>query len=86
MAETRDMDGIFIEVEVDASIANDGDLAAKLQEVCPVDIFAADGEGGSLRIVRQNLDECVLCELCLDAAPDGAVRVKKLYDGTELVR
>ena len=26
----------------------------------------------------------MLCELCLDAAPDGAVRVKKLYDGTEL--
>ena len=49
-------------------------------------IFAADGEGGSLRIVRQNLDECVLCELCLDAAPDGTVRVKKLYDGTELSR
>ena len=28
-----------------------------------------------------NLDECVLCELCLDAAPAGAVRVVKLYDG-----
>ena len=37
-----------------------------------------------MTIVRENLDECVLCELCLDAAPDGAVRVKKLYDGTEL--
>jgi NAD-dependent dihydropyrimidine dehydrogenase PreA subunit len=84
MAETRDMDGTFIDVEVDASIANDGELAAKLQEVCPVDIFAA--RDGAVTIVRENLDECVLCELCLDAAPDGAVRVKKLYDGTELVR
>jgi NAD-dependent dihydropyrimidine dehydrogenase PreA subunit len=63
MAETRDMDGTFIDVEVDASIANDGELAAKLQEVCPVDIFAA--RDGAVTIVRANLDECVLCERCL---------------------
>jgi NAD-dependent dihydropyrimidine dehydrogenase PreA subunit len=30
--------------------------------------------------VEENLDECVLCGLCLDAAPKGAVRVLKLYD------
>ena len=40
----------------------------------------------TLEIVDENLDECVLCELCIDAAPDGTVRVKKLYDGTELSR
>ena len=56
----------------------------KLEEVCPVDIFAAGGEG--VEIVRENLDECVLCELCLEAAPPGAVVVNKLYDGTELRR
>jgi len=59
-------------------------LAAKLEEVCPVDIFKAGDSG--LEIVEGNLDECVLCELCLDAAPDGSVVVKKLYDGTELRR
>ena len=32
-------------------------------------------------IVPENLDECVLCGLCLDASPPGAVRVIKLYDG-----
>jgi NAD-dependent dihydropyrimidine dehydrogenase PreA subunit len=74
---------VFIDVEVADSIAGDADLAAKLEEVCPVDIFAADG---GVKIVRENLDECVLCGLCLDAAPDGAVRVRKLYDGTELER
>jgi len=37
-------------------------------------------------VVLENVDECVLCELCLDAAPDGTVTVKKLYDGTELKR
>jgi NAD-dependent dihydropyrimidine dehydrogenase PreA subunit len=83
MSETR-LDAVFIEVEVDESIANDAELAAKLEEVCPVDIFS--DEGGRVGIVRENLDECVLCELCLDAAPDGTVAVKKLYDGTELRR
>ena len=76
--------GIFIDVDVDESIAGDAGLATKLEEACPVDIFVA-GEAG-VRVVRENLDECVLCELCLDAAPAGAVTVKKLYDGTELKR
>ena len=76
--------GIFIEVEVDDAVAADRALAAKLEEVCPVDIFMATDSGPE--IVRSNLDECVLCELCLEAAPPGTVVVKKLYDGTELRR
>jgi NAD-dependent dihydropyrimidine dehydrogenase PreA subunit len=83
-ATDEQLDAIFIEVEVDDSVAGDAELARRLEEVCPVDIFADDG--GRVAIVRSNLDECVLCELCLDAAPDGSVRVKRLYDGTELVR
>ena len=77
-------DGVFIDVDVSDEVAGDADLAKKLEEACPVDIFAA--ESGRVEIVRENLDECVLCELCLDAAPDGTVVVKKLYDGTELRR
>jgi NAD-dependent dihydropyrimidine dehydrogenase PreA subunit len=76
--------GVFINVEVDESIAGDPDLAKKLEEVCPVDIFAASDEG--VAVVDENLDECVLCGLCLDATPDGAVTVTKLYDGTTLSR
>jgi NAD-dependent dihydropyrimidine dehydrogenase PreA subunit len=83
-AAEKKLDAVFIEVEVSDSIANDAELAAKLEEVCPVDIFT--DEGGRVSIVRENLDECVLCELCLDAAPDGKLAVKKLYDGTELRR
>jgi NAD-dependent dihydropyrimidine dehydrogenase PreA subunit len=49
-----------------------------------VDIFR--DAGGRIETVAENLDECVLCELCIQAAPAGRVRVKKLYDGTELVR
>lgn len=76
-------DGVFIDVEVSDEIAGDAELARKLEEACPVDIFAAES---GVKVVRENLDECVLCELCLDAAPDGTVVVKKLYDGTELRR
>ncbi len=84
MADTQDLQGIFIDVEVDDAIANDAELAGKLEEVCPVDIFA--GEDGRVKIVRENLDECVLCNLCVEAAPPGGVVIKKLYDGTELRR
>jgi NAD-dependent dihydropyrimidine dehydrogenase PreA subunit len=73
------MDGAFIRVEVTEAARSDAELARRLEEACPVDIFAADS--GQVRIVDENLDECVLCELCLDAAPPGAVRVIKLYDG-----
>jgi NAD-dependent dihydropyrimidine dehydrogenase PreA subunit len=69
---------VFIDVEVDASIAGDAELARKLEEVCPVDIFEATGSG--VEIVERNLDECVLCNLCVDAAPKGTVRVVKLYE------
>ncbi len=72
-------DGIFIAVEIDDQAAADPELAAKLTEACPVDIYAQrDGDG--LQIVDENLDECVLCRLCLDASPPGAVNVIKLYD------
>ncbi|NLT07200.1 MAG: hypothetical protein GXY03_12940 [Solirubrobacterales bacterium] len=72
------MPGIFIDVEVDESVSGDVELARKLEEVCPVDIFAATD--GGVEVVERQLDECVLCGLCLDAAPAGTVRVKKLYD------
>jgi NAD-dependent dihydropyrimidine dehydrogenase PreA subunit len=76
-------DGIFIGVEVDDSVSGDAELAGRLAEACPVDIYAA-GDGG-VRIVDENLDECVLCGLCLDASPPGTVSVIKLYDGGALL-
>jgi NAD-dependent dihydropyrimidine dehydrogenase PreA subunit len=77
------MAGQFIDVEVSDEIRNDPELAKKLEEVCPVDIFKANDR---VEIVEENLDECVLCELCIQAAPPGTVRVLKLYDGTALER
>jgi NAD-dependent dihydropyrimidine dehydrogenase PreA subunit len=77
-------DGMFIAVQVDDAVAADAELAAKLTEVCPVDIYGQQADG-TLRIVEENLDECVLCGLCLEAAPEGAVKVIKLYDDGALL-
>jgi len=82
MAETKVM---FIQVDVDPAAASDAQLAKKLAEVCPVNIFETDREGKAA-IVEENLDECVLCELCVEAAPPGQVRVTKLYSGETLSR
>jgi NAD-dependent dihydropyrimidine dehydrogenase PreA subunit len=71
--------GIFIRVDVTPDARNDAELAKKLEEACPVDIFAA--RNGTVELVEENLDECVLCRLCLHASPPGAVTVIKLYDG-----
>jgi ferredoxin-like protein FixX len=78
-------DGIFIGIEVeDEAVAREPQLASHLSQVCPVDIYREPAAGG-LEIVAENVDECVLCRLCLDIAHldvgDGAVRVLKLYDG-----
>ena len=73
------MPGMFIDVKVDPAVARDATLAKKLVEVCPVNIFA-QAKVGTLRIVEENLDECTLCDLCIQAAPPGKVEVVKLYE------
>lgn len=71
-------DALFIGIEVADDVAGDTELAAKLEEVCPVDIYAnADGR---VAIVDENVDECILCAMCLQASPPDTVRVLKLYD------
>ena len=78
------MAGLFIDVEVSDEIRDDAEMAQKLTDACPVDIYS--NKDGAVEIVEENLDECILCELCVQAAPPGGVRVKKLYDGTTLER
>lgn len=70
---------MFIRVHVSPEAASQPELVKKLVEVCPVDIFA-QGPQGSLQIVEENLDECTLCDLCVQACPQGAVHIVKLYD------
>jgi NAD-dependent dihydropyrimidine dehydrogenase PreA subunit len=71
-------DAIFIGVEVDDSVAGDPAVAAKLAETCPVDIYA--DAGGRVELVDANLDECILCDMCVAVSPPGTVAVHRLYD------
>ena len=59
-------DAIFIGIEVADDAADDPALAAKLEETCPVDIYTdADGH---VELVEHNIDECILCDMCVAAA------------------
>ncbi len=72
------MPGEFIDVQIDKKVAANAELGKKLAEICPVSIFVATNAG--VEIDESNLDECVLCDLCLEAAPKGKIKIIKLYE------
>ena len=72
------MAGLFIDIKVAPEVAKDPEAAHTLEVVFPVGIFAAKESG--VEIVDDNLDECTLCDLCLEAAPSGSVEIIKLYE------
>jgi NAD-dependent dihydropyrimidine dehydrogenase PreA subunit len=74
-------DATFIGIEVSDEVVGDADLAQKLEDACPVDIFANNGK---VEIVDSNIDECILCALCIQASPPNTVTVHKLYSGETL--
>ena len=82
MSSSGDKHGTFINVELDEGVKTDAELGKKLEEACPVNIFKAEDAG--VQVVEENLDECVLCNLCVDAADaagkSGGVRIIKLYE------
>lgn len=79
MSGGNSMDSVFIGIEMDESVASDPELAKKLEEVCPVSIFKATEQG--TEIIVSQLDECVLCMLCVEAAPAGSIEIIKKYEG-----
>jgi NAD-dependent dihydropyrimidine dehydrogenase PreA subunit len=81
---TRTGEGMFIRIEVDDPTATDAAAAKQLAGVCPVDIFAV-ASGGGVEIVETNVDECILCGLCLPVGAAGTVRVVKRYDNDALL-
>ena len=71
---------MFIRVDIDQQVVKKTPgLAKKLVEVCPVKIFALGGDENTAVFVEENLDECTLCDLCMQASPEG-VKVVKLYE------
>ena len=71
---------MFIRVDVNNDVVcKTAGVAKKLVEVCPVNIFKPGAEENTVAVVEDNLDECTLCDLCMQASPDG-VKVIKLYE------
>ena len=71
---------MFIRVDVDNTvIEKTSGLADKLVEVCPVKIFKLGSLPNAVDVVEENVDECTLCDLCMQATPKG-VQVIKLYE------
>tara|TARA_B100001142_G_scaffold330394_1_gene399173 strand:- start:11195 stop:11413 length:219 start_codon:yes stop_codon:yes gene_type:complete len=70
-------DGMFIDVEINEDIKTDLDMGNKVVESCPVDIFIIDNN--ILQTQKKYLDECTLCDLCIDAAGEENIKIIKLY-------
>lgn len=68
---------MFIRVDIPEDVQAEEPLQKQLVEVCPVDIFALEGE--RVVTVEANLDECTLCDLCIEAS-GSRVQVVKLYE------
>ena len=77
-------DAPSIAVEVDDALAADAEPSAKLTEVCPwtSSVSRTTGACGSS---RRSSTSARLCGLRLAAAPEGAVKVIKLYDDGALL-
>jgi NAD-dependent dihydropyrimidine dehydrogenase PreA subunit len=67
----------FIRVTVDPAACAGIAACGGCVRVCPVSIFQTNGDKPA--VVEKNLDECILCELCLQACGPGAIRIRKLY-------
>jgi len=70
--------GEFIKVEVDLSKCSDMKDVNKWVQACPVNIFRVTADKPV--VIEENEDECTLCMLCLEAFPQGVVKINKLYE------
>jgi len=69
---------MFIVLQVDRTRCARGANCIRCVEVCPVDVFRRDA--GHVLTDAENEDECTLCELCLQACPQDALRLIRLYE------
>ncbi len=69
--------GLFVDVILDKDRFKDRKALKRLVDVCPVDIFKVEGE--DVVVVPENEDECILCNLCVDASPGGGVVIRRKY-------
>jgi NAD-dependent dihydropyrimidine dehydrogenase PreA subunit len=68
----------FIDVDINMNTCVGIAKCGGCVRVCPVGIFRKDEDRPA--VVEKNLDECILCELCLQACKPGAITIRKLYE------
>ncbi len=67
--------GVFITVRIDYDkCVPDCSVCA---DICPVKIFVKDEN--RIEVEAHNEDECILCDICTDRCPQGAIEIKKNY-------
>jgi NAD-dependent dihydropyrimidine dehydrogenase PreA subunit len=68
----------FIEVEIDQSTCSGIKACGECVKVCPVNVFDKGDEEPV--VVKENEDECTLCNLCRQACSPNAITIHKLYE------
>ena len=68
----------FIRLEIDLKRCVGISECGKCAQVCPVNIFEAQGDWP--RVVSESEDECIICEQCLEACAPDAIALHKLYE------
>ncbi len=69
--------GLFVQVKIDQGKFSTKQARELCARVCPVDALKATEE--ALVIDGENEDECILCDLCVQNAPQGAVKIVRTY-------
>ena len=68
----------FIDVSIDRKTCVGIKECGQCIRVCPVNIFEDKADWPD--IVAENLDECTLCNLCLNKCKPNAIVISKLYE------
>ncbi len=70
---------LFIEVSIDEVACASRPDCRECVQSCPVDILEREPGERVARVIDENVDECILCDLCVVRCPVEAVTVTKLY-------
>ena len=71
--------GLFVTVKIDQTKFSTRQARELCARSCPVDALRATET--SLEVDAEREDECILCDLCVRSAPEGAVEITRMYAG-----
>ena len=70
---------LFIDVVIDETACASERACRECVHSCPVDILEREPGERAARVIDDNVDECILCDLCVARCPVEAVTVTKRY-------